>query len=42
MSLSNQEKGTLLKLLNRSGYVLNFSTSDFDAFTMDSVGGGVM
>lgn len=38
MSLSNQEKGTLLKLLNRSGYVLNFSTSDFDAFTMDSVG----
>ena len=38
MSLSNQEKGTLLKLLNRSGYVLNFSTTDFDAFTMGSIG----
>ena len=38
MSMNNNEKGTLLKLFNRIGYVLNFSTSDFDAFTMDSVG----
>ena len=36
--LSNSEKGTLLKLFNRGGYVLDFSTADFDAFTMDSVG----
>ena len=36
--LSNSEKGTLIKLFNRSGYVLDFSTADFDAFTMDSVG----
>lgn len=36
--MNNNEKGTLLKLFNRIGYVLNFSTSDFDAFTMDSVG----
>lgn len=36
--LINSEKGTLIKLFNRSGYVLDFSTADFDAFTMDSVG----
>lgn len=36
--LSNSEKGTLIKLFNRGGYVLDFSTADFDAFTMDSVG----
>ncbi len=36
--MTNTEKGTLLKLFNRSGYVLDFSTPDFDAFTMDSVG----
>lgn len=35
---SEREKGCLLKLFNRSGYVLDFSTPDFDAFTMDSVG----
>lgn len=35
--LSNVEKGALMKLFNRSGYVLDFSTSDFDAFTLDSV-----
>lgn len=37
MEMTNKEKGTLLKLFNRGGYVLNFSTSDFDAFTMDSI-----
>lgn len=36
--LSNVEKGALVKLFNRGGYVLDFSTSDFDAFTLDSVG----
>lgn len=36
--LSNIEKGALIKLFNRGGYVLDFSTADFDAFTMDSIG----
>lgn len=36
--LTNLEKGALLKLFNRNGYVLDFSTPDFDAFTMNSVG----
>lgn len=36
--MTNTEKGALLKLFNRGGYVLDFSTADFDAFTMDSVG----
>ncbi len=36
--LSNIEKGALVKLFNRGGYVLDFSTVDFDAFTLDSVG----
>ncbi|MCI2082211.1 MAG: abortive infection family protein [Bacteroidales bacterium] len=36
--LTRIEKGALLKLFNRGGYVLDFSTSDFDAFTMESVG----
>lgn len=39
MSLLTQiEKGTFLKLFNRGGYVLDFSTNDFDIFTMESVG----
>lgn len=38
MGMTNQEKGTLVKLFNRCGYVLDFSTADFDAFTMDSIG----
>lgn len=38
MSMNNNEKGTLLKLFNRIGYVLDFSTTDFDAFTMGSIG----
>lgn len=36
--LSNIEKGCFLTLFNRGGYVLNFSTVDFDTFTMQSVG----
>lgn len=36
--LSQIEKGTFLRLFNRCGYVLDFSTNDFDDFTMDSVG----
>ena len=36
--MNNDEKGIFLKLFNRGGYVLDFSTSDFDSFTMDSVG----
>ena len=32
------EIGTFLRLFNRGGYVLDFSTNDFDNFTMDSVG----
>lgn len=32
------EKGTFLKLFNRGGYVLDFSTQSFDAFTKNSVG----
>lgn len=36
--LSDIERGQLVKLFNRGGYVLNFSTADFDAFTSASVG----
>lgn len=36
--MNNTEKGIFLKLYNRNGYVLDFSTVDFDAFTMRSVG----
>ena len=36
--LTNVEKGALIKLFNRGGYVLDFSTVDFNAFTMDSIG----
>ena len=36
--LSSLEKGLFIKLFNRKGYVLNFSTNDFDVFTMESVG----
>lgn len=32
------EIGGFLRLYNRGGYVLDFSTSDFDSFCMDSVG----
>ncbi len=36
--MTNLEKGAFVKLFNRGGYVLDFSTADFDAFTMDSIG----
>lgn len=36
--MTNMEKGAFVKLFNRGGYVLDFSTPDFDAFTLDSVG----
>ena len=36
--ISNIEKGLFLSLFNRGGYVLDFSTADFDVFTMRSVG----
>ncbi|AEG60354.1 abortive infection family protein [Desulforamulus ruminis] len=36
--LSQIEKGTFMKLFNRGGYVLNFSTNDFNLFTLESVG----
>ena len=32
------EVGGFLRLYNRGGYVLDFSTNDFDTFCMDSVG----
>ena len=36
--LSKIEIGAFLNFYNRNGYVLNFSTSSFDAFTMQSIG----
>lgn len=36
--LSQIEKGIFMKLFNRGGYVLNFSTNEFDVFTMESIG----
>lgn len=36
--LSKTEIGAFLKLFNRGGYVLDFSTNDFDVFTLDSIG----
>ncbi len=36
--MTKQEEGTFLMLFNRSGYVLNFSTNDFDVFTTNSIG----
>ena len=38
MAMTDTEKGIFLSLYNRSGYVLDFSTADFDVFTMRSVG----
>lgn len=38
MALSELERGVYIKLFNRGGYVLDFSTSDFDTFTLGSVG----
>ncbi len=36
--MTKREEGTFLMLFNRSGYVLNFSTNDFDVFTTNSIG----
>lgn len=36
--LTDLEVGTFVALFNRNGYVLNFSSNDFDVFTMRSVG----
>lgn len=36
--LTKIEVGTFLKLFNRGGYVLDFTTNDFDTFTMESIG----
>lgn len=38
MKLSNQEIGAFMLLFNRNGYVLDFSTPQFDIFTLNSVG----
>lgn len=38
MSISNIEIGTFLNFFNRGGYVLDFSTVDFDTFTHESIG----
>lgn len=38
MSISNIEIGTFLKFFNRDGYVLDFTTADFDTFTYESIG----
>ncbi len=37
-ALTHLEVGLFTSLFNRGGYVLNFSTNDFDVFTMQSVG----
>lgn len=36
-NLTHIEKELFLKLFNRDGYILNFSTSKFDIFTMESI-----
>ena len=38
MKLSDIEIGTMVNFLNEGGYVLDFSTADFDAFTYKSIG----
>lgn len=38
MSMSGTERGWFLLLFNRGGFVLDFITDDFNAFTMRSVG----
>ena len=35
---TQKEEGIFLMLFNRNGYVLNFSTADFDVFTTNSIG----
>lgn len=41
MNLSPREKSLFLKLFNRGGYILDFSTPEFDTFTMESVNIGL-
>lgn len=36
--ITQSEIGTFMRLFNRGGYVLNFTTNDFDVFTMGSIG----
>lgn len=36
--ITSIEKGAFLSLFNRGGYVLNFSTDEFDVFTQNSIG----
>lgn len=36
--LNGIEKGAFHKLFNRGGYVLDFSTNEFDVFTAESIG----
>ena len=36
--MTKQEEGIFLMLFNRIGYVLNFSTNNFDVFTTNSIG----
>lgn len=36
--ITKQEEGTFLMLFNRDGYVLDFSTNNFDIFTTNSIG----
>lgn len=36
--ISKKAGGTFLMLFNRNGYVLNFSTNEFDVFTTNSIG----
>lgn len=38
VGMTQIEQGLFIKLFNRGGYVLNFSTSEFDTFTKASVG----
>lgn len=38
MAMTEIEKGLFLRLFNRGGYVLNFTTSSFDTFTKSSIG----
>lgn len=38
MAISHLERGIFLSLFNRGGYVLDFSTNDFDNFTLMSLG----
>lgn len=36
--ISKKDEGVFLMLFNRGGYVLDFSTNEFDVFTTNSIG----